>query len=78
MVSRRGNLEVRPIVSAIIDEKQQLKSTSDAAIGTTRRGTLPLGLYAGLSFSAFITSLQAFTNLNGGENLSHCRASHAI
>lgn len=60
MVSRRGNLEVRLIVSDIVVEEQQLTSTPDAAIGTTRRGTLPPGLHAGISFSASVTFVQAF------------------
>jgi hypothetical protein len=71
-------LEVRPIVSEIVVEKQQLKSTPDSAIGTTKRGTLPPGLHVGLSFSASVTSLQAFPNLNSEENLGHRRASDAI
>lgn len=57
-------------------------STLDAAIGTTRRGMLTPGLcdgLDGLSLSAFVTSSQAFPNLNGVENPSHqCRASDAI
>ena len=34
-------MEVRPIVSDIIVEEQRLTPTPDAAIGTTKRGTLP-------------------------------------
>lgn len=44
-------MEVRIIVSDIVAEERQLTYTPDAAIGTTRRGTLPLGLHAELSFS---------------------------
>jgi hypothetical protein len=78
MVSRKRNLEVCPIVSDIVVDKQQLKSTPDAAIGTTKRGTLPPELQAGLSFSAFFTPLQAFPNLSSGENLGHRRAGDVI
>ncbi|KAL7937836.1 Adenylosuccinate synthetase [Trichoderma chlorosporum] len=42
----------------------------DAAIGTTRRGTLPPELYVGTSLSASIYLLQAFPYLNSDDNLS--------
>ena len=77
MVSRRGSLEVCLIVSEIVG-KQQLKSTPDGAIGTTKRGTLPPGLHAGSFFSVSVASLRAFPNLNSGENLGHRRASDTI
>ncbi|KAI1500838.1 Adenylosuccinate synthetase [Biscogniauxia marginata] len=45
------------------------RELGDAAIGTTRRGTLPPGLHAGSSSSTSVISLQAFPNLNSGDNL---------
>lgn len=71
-------MEVRLIASDISVEEQQLISTPEAAIGTTRRGTLPPGLHAGLSFSASVTLFRAFPNLNSGDKIGHRRASDAI
>lgn len=77
MVSKRGNLAVRLMIFDGIDEKQ-LTSTPDAAIGTTRRGTLLPGLYEKSFFSTSATLLQAFPNLNSGDNLGHRRACGGI
>lgn len=66
MVSRRWNLEVRPLVSDIIVEEQQLTSTPDAAIGTTRRGMLPQDFMPDCAFLLLSPSSQAFANPNSG------------
>ncbi|KAM5365394.1 hypothetical protein ACJA88_012576 [Fusarium oxysporum] len=70
LVSDRVNVLLDLHIAVDGLEEEEL---GDAAIGTTRRGTLPPGFHGGLSFSAFVTSSQAFPNLNGGENPSHCR-----
>ncbi|KAM0466829.1 hypothetical protein ACHAPV_000338 [Trichoderma viride] len=54
------------------------RELGDAAIGTTRRGTLLPGLYEKSFFSTSATLLQAFPNLNSGDNLGHRRASGGI
>lgn len=43
---------------------QQLIKTSDAAIGTTRRGKVPSELHAGLFLSAAFAPLQALPYMN--------------
>lgn len=45
-------------------EEQQLMKISDAAIGTTKRGTVPSELHAGLLVSAAFAPLQAFPYVN--------------
>jgi hypothetical protein len=45
-------------------KKQQLMKTSDAAIGTTKRGTVPSELHARLSLSTAFTPLQAHPSIN--------------
>ncbi|WKT46098.1 Adenylosuccinate synthetase [Fusarium oxysporum f. sp. vasinfectum] len=67
LVSDRVNVLLDLHIAVDGLEEEEL---GDAAIGTTRRGTLPPGFHGGLSFSAFVTSSQAFPNLNGGENPS--------
>ncbi|KAK2699018.1 hypothetical protein QWA68_003111 [Fusarium oxysporum] len=67
LVSDRVNVLLDLHIAVDGLEEEEL---GDAAIGTTRRGMLPPGFHGGLSFSAFVTSSQAFPNLNGGENPS--------
>ena len=45
-------------------KKQQLMKPSDAAIGTTKRGTVPSELHAGLFLSAAFAPLQALPYMN--------------
>lgn len=52
-------------------KKQQLMKTSDTAIGTTKRGTVPSELHAGLFLSATFAPLQALPYMNS-------RASNSI
>ncbi|KAI1040947.1 hypothetical protein LB505_006652 [Fusarium chuoi] len=74
LVSDRVNILLDLHIAVDGLEEEEL---GDAAIGTTRRGMLTPGLcdgLDGLSLSAFVTSSQAFPNLNGVENPSHqCR-----
>ncbi|KAG4254726.1 adenylosuccinate synthetase [Fusarium proliferatum] len=70
LVSDRVNILLDLHIAVDGLEEEEL---GDAAIGTTRRGMLTPGLYDGLSLSAFVTSSQTFTDLNGVENPSQCR-----
>jgi hypothetical protein len=45
-------------------KKQQLMKTSDTAIGTTKRGTVPSELHTGLFLSATFAPLQALPYMN--------------
>lgn len=76
MASKRGNLEVRLIVPTLVVEEQQLTPTPDAAIGTTRRGTLPPEFHAGSFFLNSVILSQTFQNLNSQDKISHRRASN--
>lgn len=46
-------------------KKRQLTKASDAAIGTTRRGTVPSELHAVLFLPAAFTPLKALPYMNG-------------
>ncbi|KAF4499663.1 Adenylosuccinate synthetase [Fusarium agapanthi] len=69
LVSDRVNILLDLHIAVDGLEEEEL---GDAAIGTTRRGMLTTGLYDGSSFSAFVTSSQAFPNLNGVEKPIQC------
>ncbi len=45
-------------------KKQQLMKTSEAAIGTTKRGNISSELHAGFCFSAAFASFQALPYMN--------------
>ena len=52
------------MVNDALFKKQQLMKTSDAAIGTTKRGTVPSELHAGLFLSAASAPSQALPYMN--------------